>query len=190
MLSAPLSNTGSVFANWQNNGTSGVASATGVELWNPSGGGGFVTGGGVPNIQYFNPAINNWVNLTSTNNTTNAGTGLLSSWRISAANNAFSLFITGPYGSGNIASGAAATTLKATGSLQTGAQNFSFGSSLPADNYILIGNPYASPVDFASLANSTGNTTAGNLKNTMWVWDPTIGSYGGYVTVSWNGSSV
>ena len=178
MLTAPLSNTGTVYANWQNGGANGVSSATGVELWNPAGGGGFVTGGGVPNIQYFDPSINNWVNLSSTNSNTSVGTGLLSSGASSAANNAFSLFITGPYGSGNIASGASATTLKATGTLQTGTQVFS-SPTIAANNYFLIGNPYASPVDF-------GAVTKSNIYNTAWVWDPNIGSTGGYVTISYN----
>ncbi len=186
MLTAPLSNTGSIYANWQNNGV--ATGSTGAEIWGPSGTGSTGNGmayGGATSMQSFSPAANNWVNLTSTKLSNLGGAAT------SASNNAYSMFITGPYGSNKIdpSTGAAATTLSATGSLQTGTQNFDFGSALPADNYILVGNPYASPVNFAGIGGTGFVNNSGNFKNTMWVWDPMIGTYGGYVTVSWNGSS-
>lgn len=55
--------------------------------------------------------------------------------------------------------------------------------NLPAGNtgeYIMVGNPYAAPVDITSAL-----TTASNIDNDKFlVWDPKINNYGGYVTIS------
>ncbi len=76
MLTTPLSNTGSVFANWQNNGT--VNGTTGVEIWSSSGsgsGGNGMTNAGEtkPSMQTFDPVANNWVNMTNTKTTDISG---------------------------------------------------------------------------------------------------------------------
>jgi hypothetical protein len=179
-LTAPLSNTGSIYANWQNNGV--VTDTTGALIFAPGGGNGLTAGGHTASIESYDPVANNWVNLTNTN------TNLLSGTSTSAANISYGLFVTGPYGSNNIASGAAATTLSATGSLQTGQQQFNY-SNLAAGNYILVGNPYASPVNFTNVG-ATG-AASGNIYNTMWAWDAqrTGTSYGGYVTFSWDAAT-
>jgi hypothetical protein len=73
-------------------------------------------------------------------------------------------FVTGPYGTGNITNGAAATTLRATGSLFTGDQTY----TTTADEYSFIGNPYASPLSPALLLADTDNSAFGG---NIWVWD-------------------
>ncbi|MEP7165297.1 MAG: immunoglobulin domain-containing protein [Ferruginibacter sp.] len=68
------------------------------------------------------------------------------------------------------------TTLRIKGSVKTGDQLINI------NNYTLVGNPFASAIDF-------GNITRTNVNNTMYVWDPKMaGNYGlgGYVTISWN----
>jgi hypothetical protein len=188
LLTAPLSNTGSLYSNWQNNGV--ATDTSGVDIWSPTGtgsaGNGELHGGGAPSAEFYNYALNNgdgggWEGLTDTKNT------LLSSTAASAANNAFALFVTGPYGSNKISpsTGDTATTLMATGQLQTGTQVFNYGN-IPTGNYILTGNPYASPVDFAGIGASGAAT--GNIYNTMWVWDAQRAgtSYGGYVMFNYD----
>ncbi len=185
-ITAPLSNTGSIYANWQNGGIE--TDSTGVLMFSPGGtgggGNGLTPGGDNPSIQAYNPLANNWVGLTNTTST------LLSGTAASAANNAYGVFVTGPYGSANItpATGAAATTLLATGQLQTGTQTFNY-SSLAAGNYILVGNPYASPVNFANIG--AAGAAGGNIHNTMWAWDAQRSGtrYGGYVTFSWDATA-
>jgi len=176
-LTAPLSNTGSIYTNWQNNGV--VTDSTGALIFAPGGGGGLTAGGHTASIERYDPIANNWVNLTNTNS------NLLSGTSSSAANLGYGLFVTGPYGSVNIASGSAATTLSAAGALQTGQQQFTY-SGLQAGAYILVGNPYASPVGFTQVG-ATG-ALSGNIANTMWAWDAQRSgtSYGGYVTFSWD----
>lgn len=67
-------------------------------------------------------------------------------------------------------------TLTAKGTLKTGTVAVA-GLSTAADGYSLIGNPYQSPVDMAATL-----TAATNLKNFYFVWDPTLGTRGAYVT--------
>ena len=67
-----------------------------------------------------------------------------------------------------------ATTLRDTGFVQIHQQSFT-GLSTVANGLSLIGNPFASPVDFSLI-------TKNNIVNRFWVWDPYINSSaGGYV---------
>lgn len=71
------------------------------------------------------------------------------------------------------------TTLRANGPLLTGNQTINVG----ATGFTAVANPYASPINFASI-------TRNNVKNSFYVWDPKMGgSYGvgGYVNISFNG---
>ncbi len=70
------------------------------------------------------------------------------------------------------------TVLRATGTLVTGTntQNFAAAS---AGNFVMFGNPYQSAVDMNSVfANSTNVNS-----NFLYVYDPSLGTYGSYVTV-------
>ncbi len=68
------------------------------------------------------------------------------------------------------------TILRATGRLETGTVTRTF-SGLTANDYIFIGNPYASPVDFNKIVSS-----ATNISPTYYVWDPTFRSRGVYIS--------
>jgi autotransporter-associated beta strand protein len=177
LLTAPLSGGSnmSVFDAWQNGGS--VVANTGVEIWHPSGGTGVTMAGNSSNLRTFDVVNNAWVAVTNTQTTnlfTNAG---------SAANNAFLIFPTGPYngtGAGNDQSASPAiTTLRATGTLQTGTQTFSIPDAAfsNSEKIQLIGNPYASPVNFNLL-------TRTNVTKRFWAWDPQLSGVGGYVLVS------
>ncbi len=176
LLTAPLGGSNTSFnSSWQNGGS--VVANTGVEIWHPSGGTGVTTAGNAANLKTFDVDNNAWVAVTNTQTTnlfTNAG---------SAANNAFLIFPTGPYngtGAGNDQSTPAAiTTLKATGSLQIGTQTFSIPDAAfsNSEKIQLIGNPYASPVNFNLL-------TRTNVTKRFWAWDPQLSGVGGYVLVS------
>ena len=164
-LTAPLKGSNSsIFSQWQNNGT--VSTGVGVELWHPSGDAtpsssntGLAVGPNSSILQYVSGA---WSAITNTNTsylfTTNG-------------NNAFMLFPTGGYGSGNITgtTSAVASTLKATGQLITGQVPY---TNLPNTSHTLIGNPYASPLDPAAILTSNAS-----LGGNIWVWDAnTLGS--------------
>ena len=73
------------------------------------------------------------------------------------------------------------TTLRMKGQLVTG----NVAINLNAGNTTLVGNPYCSAVDFHTL-------TKNNVNDMFYAWNPQLNGsngVGGYVTVSWNGSS-
>ena len=76
----------------------------------------------------------------------------------------------------NLAAGE--TVLRATGSLFTGTKTKNFPTAVPG-NFVMFGNPYQSTVDINSVfAGSTNLNTAH-----YYIYDPTLGDHGAYVTV-------
>jgi hypothetical protein len=180
-LCAPLtgSSNNSVFYNWQNNDVPN--GSTGVEIWGPGGSSnpssnapnnGLALGGSASMLSFSS----GWQSVTNTNNTyLFDGT----------TNNAFALFLTGPYNNGSTAyigsqgnlPAGVATTLSATGSLITGDHTKSL-TAASAGDYLLVANPYASPVDPSSFtASGTANRT--NLDNILYMWDAKQGGTNG-----------
>ena len=77
------------------------------------------------------------------------------------------------------------TTLRIIGTLNTGTISKSYPTT--AGNWVLIGNPYASPINILSVLTANGSSKF--TQNKFWVWDPRYaGTYGvgGYIT--YNGS--
>lgn len=153
-LTAPVSTTTSIYANWQENGTGN--GTNGFDIWSNAGGTGIITGGSGSSLLEYNSSTNNWSGITNTT--------ISSSLLSGSVNKPFMAFVTGAYGTNNITSGAAITTIRATGTLFTGNQTY---SSL-ADKYTFIGNPYASPINPASMITDTDNAAFGG---NVWVWD-------------------
>lgn len=180
LLTAPVrgSNNNSIYHNWQNNGL--ADGFYGTDVWGP--------------VESYNPATNgmNYLpisvhNFRKYNNgawasVTNTFTEPLFD---ASKNNAFLAFIIYPYGDGVIDNGtyydgnpgSFSTILQAKGNLLTGDQTYTF----VAGNYQLIGNPYASPIDMESLI-MTGGLNENVVDEKIWIIDPNIGQYGGYVT--------
>ncbi len=78
-------------------------------------------------------------------------------------------------GDRKVTSGSGATTLRATGALKTGASvNIDATKS-----HTLVGNPFASAIDFEKVAANSGNPTSVKADR-FWVWDATVGGTGGY----------
>lgn len=181
LLTAPVGGAGAIFDNWQNSGNvCSCGAASGAEIFKPGGtgafGDGFTDGGVEPSLQYYDENLDDWVNVDDTHNAM-----LSDAAKTAAANKAYAIFITGPYGSNTISSGDEATTLHSFGTLQTGDQQFSY-TGVGTGHYILIGNPYASPVDLTKV-------TAVNTTNNYWLLDPrkTGQPVGGYVNFSYDG---
>ena len=178
MLTAPLSQTGTIYNNWQNGGIADGTSGAVIFKPHASGTDGYTAGGGEASMEYYDEVQDKWLDVANTNATS------LGNNNTSAANQAYAMFITGPYGSNTIANGSAATTLSASGLPQTGNQTFTYtpGNS----HYMLTGNPYASPVDLTTVINN-----ATGIAQQFWTWDPNrLGtSVGGYVTFTKVGSN-
>lgn len=178
LITAPLkgNTNNSVFYNWQNNGT--VISGYGTDIWGPNGN---PASNGLQQIlnsshslRRFNNSSNNWTNIT------NSFTEELFTENI---NKGFLIFATHPYGEATDGQGYVnpnypqlTTTLKATGNLITGDVNY---TDVPASGFYIVGNPYASPIDFKTVLNDAANS---GIDKKIWFIDPTLGSYGAYVT--------
>ncbi len=74
-----------------------------------------------------------------------------------------------------------ATTLRTTGKLYAPGTEVPSATTVSANLFESIGNPYASPIDFTLLSKT-------NITDAFYVWDPllTTGSYGGWQTIAAN----
>lgn len=183
LLTAPLSNTGSIWSNWQNSGV--YTAGTGILVSGPTAGqsnnGLDVTAQNTASLLTYDAVNNAWVDVSNTK-TTN-----LSNATSSAANKAYLVFIRGDRDPNNAVLGAYnQTTLKPVGQVQSGNQTYNIENVL--NRYTVIGNPYACPIDFDAVYNDASNSGS-NIYRKFWFYDPNLNTIGGYVTVSWNGSS-
>jgi len=182
-LTAPLYDGGSIYDNWQNGGnTCTCGGNSGVEIFGPvTNDDNGVTpnpnsGAGAFSMRSYLDPTDEWGNVENTHDSLLTVDGATS-----AANKAYGVFVTGPYGSNHILSGADTTTLRAFGYLQQGDQTFNFEPNDPLlpDHYMHIGNPYAAPINLRKIELT-------NAQHAFWLWDPNLGgtSVGGYVTFS------
>lgn len=162
LLTAPLkgSSNNTVGTNWQGTDNEGLLlfSPATYQTQTMTG---YTTGGGSPNIWNYD---NGWQKITNISTETMFNTN-------NSDTKAYLVFATGPHGSSTIANTttALATTLKPVGQLITG----SVAHSLTANQFKLLPNPYASPLNTAALATSNSGTT-------IWMVDPTLNTFGGY----------
>lgn len=182
LLTAPVKGdqNNSVFYNWQNNGINNTA---GVELWSPVG-----------TLDYNDPVNNqgnglilvndSYHNLRKWDNTTgvfsNVTDTTLEPLFDSSKNHGFLSFFThaflaGTDGNGLYYGGSQALNLKASGSLITGDVLY---ENILNTKYYMIGNPYASPINFGTMLADSDNQGVKKI----WVIDPTVGQFGSYVT--------
>ncbi|MBC7625822.1 T9SS type A sorting domain-containing protein, partial [Ferruginibacter sp.] len=170
LVTVPLSGTGSVFNTWQNAGT--YISGRGTYV---SGPGANIATNGLDPSPRNNTSLRLGSELAYVPNTKTLS---LSGSTGTADNKGFLIFVRGDRLPGPTLFDAVSsnnTTLSSTGALQTGNQQFSATATL--GGYTLIGNPYASPVDFAKL-------TLNNLSKKFYVFDPNINTQqGAYVTM-------
>jgi hypothetical protein len=169
LLTAPFSSANTIQASWQNGqvytpgiGTFITGSGTGLDAGNAS-------------MKTYNTASQALVDVTNTTVDIASQPG-------------YFIFIRGDRNTNNLTPPATnTTTLSATGALRNGDQAFT--TSGTNDAFTLLGNPYASQVDFDLFRQQ--NSTA-NIKPNYYYWDANAGgasSVGAYGVASWNGSS-
>lgn len=170
LVTAPLSATPSIFDTWQNKGVYEAGINTLVSGPNPGG----AAGNGLDPSPQNNSSLKIWnVNTQSLESVLNTKVPLSPGNTGTADNRGYFLFVRGDRDVNNfIIPNSNNTTLKSSGNLQTGLQAFTAAAT--AGGYTLIGNPYASPVDFNSI-------TLNNLVKRFYVWDPSLNVVGGYV---------
>lgn len=172
LLTLPVAYSTNIYNAWQNGGVYQVGKGLFVSGPNP------------------NPAVNG-LDLSTYNNSSvkifNTSTQLLqpvtdtkttmlsSNTKDSSDNIGYFVFSRGDRDPANlVVTSSNATTISGSGKLQTGPQLFP--ASAVANKYTLIGNPYASPINFSLLAKN-------NLANRFIIWDPNLNQVGGYVTL-------
>lgn len=170
LLTAPVTSSNTILNSWQNKGIYAAGLGLLVTGPNPTG----ITGNGLDVSGYnnismkgFNYSTQSFVNIANTKIAISQGS------KGSADNTGYFVFVRGDRTPGNTVYGNMnATTINSIGTLQTGMQVFT--ATPVAGKYTLVGNPYASPVDFNKVSKK-------NLVNRMYVWDPALNQVGGYV---------
>ena len=138
LMTAPLTSSATIFNSWQNGGIYSPGMGTFVS--------GPVNGSGMDKIG--NPSMYTYVTATQTFNTlSNTNVNISAGNNGSADNTGYMIFIRGDRNLSNyILPNDNNTTLSCSGKLQTGAQVFN--AATVSGKYTLIGDPYASPIDF------------------------------------------
>lgn len=172
LATAPLSATGSVFSTWQNGGL--ALPGKGTYVTGPSA---HSLNNGLDPSPLNNSSLKMGTSLIPVENTlTTTLSSNTNNFNDKADNKAFFIFIRGDRSFSDFnPTNNNTTTLSSSGKLQTGNIKFDF---LASDGiYNMVGNPYASPVDFRKLIKI-------NLLNTFYIWDPYLNEdKGGYITM-------
>ena len=170
---APGNESQSIWGNWQNQGNN-VQANTGTLITGGTNADGFDTGTGNPSLFTYDDANRMYVPFSSTNGKNTKYTPL-------KAGIAYFMFVYGDRLNSVYATSPHHTVLKEHGALLTGDQAYSSASDIPLTNlagrYTLLGNPFASAIDWASLPKN-------DLAGSYWGWDPNLSNLGGYVTVN------
>jgi hypothetical protein len=172
LLTLPVAHSNNIFNSWQNGGIYQTGKGTFVSGTSPDPllNGLDYNGTNISSMKSFSTSTQAFEEITNTHITT-----LSANTKDHSDNIGYFIFVRGDRNPANLSvTSSSATTLSGTGKLQTGPQNFPASST--ANKYTLVGNPYASPIDFSLLAKT-------NLVNRFFVWDPTLNQVGGYVTV-------
>lgn len=185
LLAPGVNSTGSIKTNWME---SGMNTVIGTNV-NPVPGYGTQITGLSGNTNGFDVTTSNAASLYSaTNAVTPAYTAITSTTATLNALKGYLLYIRGdrsmslqvPLGTNMPTSH---TTLRTTGTLVTGTQN-SFSNAFVGGGALnLVTNPYPSPIDWSLVKAASTNIT-----NFYTLWDPNIGTRGGFVTVNTAGT--
>ena len=169
MVSSPITTTNSIFANWQESGTSTVGYGT------------HITGSAAGNSGFDTTTTGNPSMFTV--NTTNQAFEQVSNTDVDllTAGKAYLLYIRGDRTitlNASPADPATTTKLRATGSIGRGpVVQESFGAN--ADEFGMFGNPYPSVVDMNKVLTNSSNINT----NRYYVYDASLAERGAFVTV-------
>ncbi len=174
MVSSAVTTTSSIHDNWQEGATSNTD--------NPNTGfGTHITGSTTDQMNGFDGTITGNSSMFTVNVGTQQFEAIANTdMNTLTAGSPYLLFVRGDRGvdlGDNLAS--SETVLRATGSLVTGTNIQSFGTVIPGD-FAMFGNPYQSAVDINSVFATATNVNP----NMFYVYDPSLGDHGSYVTVS------
>ncbi len=173
LLSSPTTG-GTIFSNWQEGAPSTDPVGLGTDITGTGGAAnGFdVSGSNNPSLFTHNNNTAQWEAVTNTNIALTAGTP-------------YRILVRGDRTVNQSSNAAVATptTLRTTGTLVTGPVLVT-DLNPAAGGFSFVGNPYQSTVDMKQVLED--DNTVNINDNFYYVWDPTVGSRGAYVTVNLN----
>jgi hypothetical protein len=162
----------SIWGNWQNQGinTSGI----GTLITGGTSTDGFDTQTSNTSLYNYDATNKKWIGFNSANGKNTKYTPL-------KAGIGYYMFVYGDRVNAINAATPNNTVLKSTGTINVGDQAYNTTSSIPLSNVVgnftLLGNPFASPIDWNAV-------TKTNVSNTVYGWERNLGGTGGYVTVT------
>jgi hypothetical protein len=167
----------SIWGNWQNGGNNVMAN-TGTIITGGSSAGGFDPQTTNASLFTYNDVTRQFSPFTTANGKNTKYTSL-------KAGVAYYMFVYGDRINTITTSSPNNTTLSAAGTLLTGDQLYTTGTATPLSGvtgrYTLLGNPFASPINWATIPRT-------DIENTYWGWDPNLNKAGGYITVTTTGT--
>lgn len=167
MLSVTTSGSQTINAAWQEGqaANSTTPAGYGIQITGPNFPNGFDLYTATPALKTFDAATNSWTTVTST----------LTPFTDKAA---YMVFIRGDRTVNSFGQAPTSTILRTRGSLFMGNQS---SVSVSANTFKAMANPYASSINFKNVSKS-------GVDDKYYVWDPNLGSLGGYQTFVKNGS--
>ncbi len=170
LLTAPVSGTQSIFSAWQNGGVYTPGLGTNITMPNPGSSGLDAAINNSYSMLAFNSATQLFAPVVNTYAGISGNTG-------SADNKGYMIFVRGDRNPNNIMNPMwspplTVTNLCSYGKLQTYAQSFPV-NPLPG-KYMVVGNPYAAPVDFNKLV-------LNHVTRRFYAWDASLNQVGGFV---------
>ncbi|MEO8769745.1 MAG: T9SS type A sorting domain-containing protein [Ferruginibacter sp.] len=175
LLAIPVSGAQSVNAAWQESAAAPNAnpnSGYGTQIT------GDVVGATGVGFDVYTPA---GASMKIYNASTGGYTGITNTYSLPIANQkGYMVFVRGDRSVTAYNQAAVPTVLRTKGKLFTTGADLPPATSVLANKFESIGNPYASAVDFTAI------TITGAVDNTYYVWDPLLAGngYGGYQTIS------
>ena len=167
----------SIWGNWQNSGNN-TAQNVGTIITGGTSADGFDTQTNNASLFTYNDSTKKYVAFSSPNGKNTKYTPL-------KASEAYYMFVYGDRINSVTTSQPNNTVMKASGTLLMGDQVYNTSSAVPLSNvpgrFSLVGNPYASPINWGSVQRI-------NVSDTYWGWDPNLSNSGGYVTVHTSGT--
>lgn len=170
LLTAPVTSSNTFYKSWQNNGVYAPGKGMWISGPNPTGAGGNGLDASPQNnisVKGFNFSTQAFTNLTNTHVPISSGNSG------SADNNGYFVFVRGDRTYSNFSTvNCNTTTITSIGKLQIGTQTFQV--SKDSAKYSMIGNPYASPINFNDVVRN-------NVVKRLFVYDPRLGDIGIWV---------
>lgn len=166
-FTSPVTTTTSIRQNWQENGSNTPGFGTHITGSGGATNGFDVTGTNNPSLYTFDNIKGMW-NVVANSNTTTIQAGI-PHYLMIRGDRTISLASNNPP--------ATNTIIRTKGTLFTGPKSFDL--SPLAEEFNMIGNPYQAPVDMKKVVSASSNVYG----TFFYVWDPTINTRGGYVSV-------